>query len=124
MPGVFGKKSRLPAFCLSGHALAVFRFIEGALDPGTHTVSPKASNPFTISPISQRREERAAVIYCLLDGVRFEQVGVASDGLAGDFIRPQRSQGRLPTSIDHAMIASWDATQMSQQYPASSQPMG
>jgi hypothetical protein len=30
----------------------------------------------------------------------------------------------LPTFIDHAMIASWDATQTSQQYRAFSQPMG
>ena len=35
--------------CLRGHALALSRFIEVTLDPGTHTIPPKASryfNPF------------------------------------------------------------------------------
>ena len=62
----------LAFFCLRSHALAFFRFIKVALDPGTHTVSPKTSNPFTISPISQRREETAAVVYCHLGSLRFE----------------------------------------------------
>jgi hypothetical protein len=62
----------LAFFCLRSHALAFFRFIKVALDPGTHMVSPKASNAFTISPMSQRGEVRAAVIYCFLGGVRFE----------------------------------------------------
>jgi hypothetical protein len=85
---------RLTFFRLCGHALAFFRSFEEALDPGTHTVSPKASNPFTISPITQRREETAAVIYRHLRSVRFEIQAVAlpATGAVAEFVRPQRSQ--------------------------------
>jgi hypothetical protein len=66
---------------LCGHAFAFFRSFEEALDPGTHTVSPKASNPFTISPTSQRREETAAVIYCHLAARDLNRgYGITSDG--------------------------------------------
>jgi hypothetical protein len=98
----------LAFFCLCGHTLAFFRFFEVALDPGTHTVSPMASNPFTIWPIYPGREEATAVIYCHFCSVRFESVLRRCErrGVVGEFVRPQR----LPIFINRAMIA-WDAIQ-------------